>query len=108
MPEFFFQRYVDGIRMADDVLITKQPTLEDAIPAALRLCRNSPRSVLVHLPQGNWLDVREGMDKAAEIARKYPATIHGALNPDPAICARQVAYEIAAAIMAAMPQEPPR
>lgn len=49
MPNFFFQRYVNGERMADDVLITKQPTLEAAIPEALRLCRNSPRSVLVHI-----------------------------------------------------------
>ena len=57
MPEFFFQRYVNGQRMADDVLITKQATLEDAIPAALRLCWNSPKSVLVHIPQTPWRDI---------------------------------------------------
>ena len=57
MPEFFFQRYVNGERMADDVLIKKQATLEDAIPAALRLCRNSPKSVLVHIPQTPWRDI---------------------------------------------------
>jgi len=57
MPEFFFQRYVNGERMADDVLITKQATLEDAIPAALRLCWNSPKSVLVHIPQSPWRDI---------------------------------------------------
>ena len=55
MPNFFFQRYVHGERMADDVLITKQPTLEAAIPEALRLCRNSPKSVLVYVPEDNVL-----------------------------------------------------
>lgn len=55
MPNFFFQRYVNGERMADDVLITKQQTLEAAIPEALRLCRNSPRSVLVHIVEDSLL-----------------------------------------------------
>jgi hypothetical protein len=55
MSNFFFQRYVDGRRMADDVLITKQQTLEAAIPEALRLCRNSPKSVLVYVPEDSAL-----------------------------------------------------
>ena len=55
MPNFFFQRYVHGERMAEDVLITKQSTLEAAIPEALRLCRNSPKSVLVYVPEDNAL-----------------------------------------------------
>ena len=70
MPEFFFQRYVNGERMADDVLITKQATLEDAIPAALRLCRNSPKSVLVHIPQTPWRDIKSApRDGQSEIER---------------------------------------
>lgn len=67
MPKFFFQRYVGGERMADDVLITQQPTLEAAIPAALRLCRNSPMSVLVHLPDHS--ELREENARLAEQLR---------------------------------------
>ena len=67
MPEFFFQRYVNGERMADDVLITKQATLEDAIPAALRLCRNSPKSVLVHIPQTPWRDIESAPKDGTKI-----------------------------------------
>ena len=79
MPEFFFQRYVNGERMADDVLVTKQATLEDAIPAALRLCRNSPKSVLVYIPKTPWRDIesapRDGT--SIEVWDESP----GAVNP---------------------------
>ena len=79
MPEFFFQRYVNGQRMADDVLITKQATLEDAIPAALRLCWNSPKSVLVHIPQTPWRDIESAPKDGTsiEVWDESP----GAVNP---------------------------
>ena len=76
MPEFFFQRYVNGERMADDVLITKQATLEDAIPAALRLCRNSPKSVLVHIPQTPWRDIESAPKDGTRILA-FAAPLHG-------------------------------
>ena len=43
-------------------------------------------------------------EDCAEIARDYPATMHGGLSTDPAICARQAGNEITAAILASIPE----
>ncbi|MCL4631575.1 hypothetical protein [Burkholderia sp.] len=47
---FHFHRFVDGQKMAEDVLIERERTLDAAIWAAVRSCPKRPLTVLVHAP----------------------------------------------------------
>ncbi|WP_232341632.1 hypothetical protein [Burkholderia pseudomallei] len=47
---FHFHRFVDGQKMAEDVLIERERTLDAAIRAAVRSCPKRPLTVLVHAP----------------------------------------------------------
>ena len=47
---FHFHRFVDGQKMAEDVLIERERTLDAAIQAAVRACPKRPVTVLVHAP----------------------------------------------------------
>ncbi|WP_261533597.1 hypothetical protein [Burkholderia multivorans] len=47
---YHFHRFVDGVEMAEDVLIERAPTLEAAIKEAVRCCEKRPMTVLVHAP----------------------------------------------------------
>lgn len=48
---FKFKRYVSGVRMAEDVVIEREKTLDAAIKKALTLCPNRDKTVLVYIPQ---------------------------------------------------------
>ncbi|MBR8316030.1 hypothetical protein KDW36_22895 [Burkholderia dolosa] len=47
---YHFHRFVDGVEMAEGVLIERAPTLEAAIKEAVRCCEKRPMTVLVHAP----------------------------------------------------------
>ncbi|MBY4669637.1 hypothetical protein K6W12_03200 [Burkholderia multivorans] len=47
---YHFHRFVDGVEMAEGVLIDRAPTLEAAIKEAVRCCEKRPMTVLVHAP----------------------------------------------------------
>jgi len=48
---YHFHRFVAGQEMAEDVLIERAQTLEDAIKEAVRCCAKRPMTVLVHAPE---------------------------------------------------------
>jgi hypothetical protein len=57
---FFFARYVDGQRMAEDIRINVASTLDEAIAKAVRICpRTSRITVLVHVPRESALSKRK-------------------------------------------------
>ncbi|HEF4732694.1 hypothetical protein KDW57_23140 [Burkholderia multivorans] len=47
---YHFHRFVDGVEMAEGVLIERAPTLEAASKEAVRCCEKRPMTVLVHAP----------------------------------------------------------
>ncbi|MDN7545061.1 hypothetical protein [Burkholderia cenocepacia] len=47
---YHFHRFVDGVGMAEDVLIERARTLEDSIKVAVKCCPKRPMTVLVHAP----------------------------------------------------------
>lgn len=47
---YHFHRFVNGVEMAEGVLIERAPTLEAAIKEAVRCCEKRPMTVLVHAP----------------------------------------------------------
>lgn len=48
-----FDRYVDGVLMAEGVHITQAGSLEEAMRKAVRLCPKRPGTVLVHCAVGH-------------------------------------------------------
>lgn len=65
---FHFHRFVDGQKMAEDVLIERERTLDAAIRAAVRSCPKRPPTVLVHAPalRGALADARVAQADARE------------------------------------------
>ncbi|KGW43966.1 hypothetical protein [Burkholderia pseudomallei] len=66
LTSFHFHRFVDGQKMAEDILIERERTLDAAIQAVARSCPKRPLTVLVHAPAlasapANTTEAREPM-----------------------------------------------
>ena len=78
---FFFKRYVNGVRMAEDVRIERADTLDEAIPKAASLCQESANTVLVYSPIDDPASaVREAMVEAEKALERLASTSENFLS----------------------------
>lgn len=89
---YHFHRFVDGVEMAEDVLIERAPTLEAAIKEAVRCCEKRPMTVLVHAPA--WAGTLCG--GALAFARAASANDTGAVGAKPSLPIEGWYVEVAA------------
>jgi len=47
---YYFHRYVDGVKMAEDVEVTRATSIDEAMQTAARLCPKRPLTVLIATP----------------------------------------------------------